>query len=1200
MRLLLFAFPVLLQAQFIIKSPANGQIVTQNSVELSVSSAPAATDRIEYYTDSTLLEPCGVVARQIALGCPQPGGLWSTIYYTLAQGESPVTAYAIAKDVFGVVVATTPTVTFTTKAMGASIWFLNDLSGNISGDLDLQVAHNHPWNDNNHSNVLCSVDGRLNANGWPTSDFLTHNGPLSGPPYGIKQLIKTYRFANGPHELYCANWNGVNGLYTNASSISFTASSNSINTSTGAIKIGYHPLINSVSTTVGQPGRVTLTTSGSCPSGLVCDGATPYYVVSSIQSNIPASTDNFKLSATVGGSPIVPSNQGSGTHSITYSIPNPFYCDFSGDGNNPGSHCIPVETESTAPFDYRRAIVTFSNGSRAMEMRPAQSDCFLTPGQTCSAAPTVYNTDLSTTAVAASVPTYTLNIEGGVSGCFTVSAAGLITAANPLPSTPCFANVLIHCASGACNSLEDVTVRVMAQTTNIFKHFGRSGPARTSYDPSDSLIPRGMFFLGAGQMLQNPWLGQEMVDSGINFTNDGISDVGSQTTNNCTKATNSWNSLKTSLQNAHSAYGFAHSIDAREFFWPPWNLKANATNQTFDRWTCMASIFTDIKNNGQIWNMTGFDEANGVWGYRPRPNGLVGASDYFTSISVSNNIATFTVKLNRLNNWPSGGADWVKISGATNSALNGVHKVFNVVSNAGTITTSFTSPITIANGTYNASTDPSMTITSWHPGFGQDATCVLPSAIGVSDTTQKLFDSQFTSLVSDGSTLTVHWTSHGLQTGDIIRIWQATNTSLLNVNAIIRINADTFTIPTIAAANTYNAGTDPNLYITVDCGFNNAIFSDLMTHVFNSAGLSRPTLSQPILGATYTQNFSETIRNWVGDPVMGEAAFLYTFGYSTFKIARYGYDQSLYEPQFDFHQALIGTRAYQQEPRYTLVQAAQQDALKLASGFAPDYTRGDRPVANNYSLRGASTITTIMQALAHGVSGFQTYTFTPNTGTDYNVAFNRRYSTGIRHYTFGEKWNAQSLAFQLIGRLERYYLQPRLASPYYGPMFYSTARAGSYGNLLLIGSLSEMPSTQAVNLSGCRQSGGTINRYRLTARMLTASNLGNPTSESVTFAPGEVVAYTCQVAGVSADVGNLTFAPSSLPAGATKMAVKVGYYKRALDNVDATECTAGCSVAVDRTNVNAWYKILYLGSDNSVSSAGDPTRVAKSSTAGLP
>ena len=33
------------------------------------------------------------------------------------------------------------------------------------------------------------------------------------------------------------------------------------------------------------------------------------------------------------------------------------------------------------------------------------------------------------------------------------------------------------------------------------------------------------------------------------------------------------------------------------------------------------------------------------------------------------------------------------------------------------------------------------------------------------------------------------------------------------------------------------------------------------------------------------------------------------------------------------------------------------------------------------------------------------------------------------HYTFGEKWNAQSLAFNLIKRLEKYILQPRQASP---------------------------------------------------------------------------------------------------------------------------------------------------------------------------
>src|SRR6266567_3534665 len=200
--------PFIAEGAFSLSSPTANQVVTANSVALVVTEIPAATDRVEYYADGRLLEPCGVVAKQIAFGCVQTAGTWSTTYYTLAQGESPVAVYAIAKDVFGTVLTTTATNTFTTRAMGTSLWFLNDLTVPLSGTVTLQPAANHPWGDGVANRFICAVDGKINTNQAPfNGDFIQYVGHFAGPPSGQNWTLNTFRFPNGTHEIYCSNWN---------------------------------------------------------------------------------------------------------------------------------------------------------------------------------------------------------------------------------------------------------------------------------------------------------------------------------------------------------------------------------------------------------------------------------------------------------------------------------------------------------------------------------------------------------------------------------------------------------------------------------------------------------------------------------------------------------------------------------------------------------------------------------------------------------------------------------------------------------------------------------------------------------------------------------------------------------------------------------------------------------------------------------
>ena len=48
------------EGAFSLSSPTAIRLFTANSVVLIVAEVPAATDRVEYYADGRLLEPCGV------------------------------------------------------------------------------------------------------------------------------------------------------------------------------------------------------------------------------------------------------------------------------------------------------------------------------------------------------------------------------------------------------------------------------------------------------------------------------------------------------------------------------------------------------------------------------------------------------------------------------------------------------------------------------------------------------------------------------------------------------------------------------------------------------------------------------------------------------------------------------------------------------------------------------------------------------------------------------------------------------------------------------------------------------------------------------------------------------------------------------------------------------------------------------------
>ncbi|HEX4595312.1 MAG TPA: hypothetical protein VH157_13610 [Bryobacteraceae bacterium] len=82
-------------------------------------------------------------------------------------------------------------------------------------------------------------------------------------------------------------------------------------------------------------------------------------------------------------------------------------------------------------------------------------------------------------------------------------------------------------------------------------------------------------------------------------------------------------------------------------------------------------------------------------------------------------------------------------------------------------------------------------------------------------------------------------------------------------------------------------------------------------------------------------------------------------------------------------------------------------------------------------------------------------------------------------------WGAMALENNLDNRAIKYLFQPMITSPGYGPFFFTGARGGANGKVLIVGSLSSTARTQAIDFTPYRYAGGLIRRYRLTERGLS-------------------------------------------------------------------------------------------------------------------
>jgi hypothetical protein len=534
---------------------------------------------------------------------------------------------------------------------------------------------------------------------------------------------------------------------------------------------------------------------------------------------------------------------------------------------------------------------------------------------------------------------------------------------------------------------------------------------------------------------------------------------------------------------------------------------------------------------------------------------------------------------------------WIKLTNCTTANLCGAYTIVSSTATTAVVTTH-----NVPNGTYDQTTDPGMHVGGW----GALEFCPVPGTTGGQGQFQA-WDANFTQIsVAANGLATFSWTGccgtptqlATLITGRIVIISGSSTAALNGAYSLTRVNNNSFTIQTYGVpAGVHNSGNDAGLKLSVDCNTNDNLISDIVAQAYQRPGMAPWTM--PILGALWSAPwvFADRYEN---DPTVTQAAHMFTS--AGMGAPNYGDRASVYQILPDKLQAIVNARGHYMYPIIHIVQVQpglwiKQTPAVSAYAFKP----GVDQVQLLYST--PEYITAQMGfLLVMGASGMRPYAWQSGSemdteyraGPGFNVNRNINpwdANSGPRH------WAAMSLMNNFILRNMKYILQPQISAPYFGSYFYTGARQGSYGRILMVQSLSEMARQQIIDFTNFKYPGGLIRRYRVSAGTMSVVPLSSAaTSDSPTFGTGEFIAYVFQPSGSQADTDAVRFpAPVSFPPGTTRMGIRINYYKNTQDS-DAIECTAGCSVEMDLSG-GAWYQRIYTDSGAVARRIGPPQRI---------
>lgn len=819
------------------------------------------------------------------------------------------------------------------------------------------------------------------------------------------------------------------------------------------------------------------------------------------------------------------------------------------------------------------------------------------------------------------------------------------------PSAPtAWAQATVTCTTCSVG-VTSVTVYIEEDpgSAPVFPHYTTCGTIATTFTTGSchSFYPSGIQDSTAG----TDWQGPGVYTAGhFNTLMTGLSGGSNLNLINptATSCPSYPDSVMTTNQNFAAQYGLSLEFDIYNVWFnlgsgissPPigGGLGTILNNVGYNRRACLSTFVNYMVSTGKYFGFFNDDETTFQTGVILRMNPTIQASisstwgNGWTSAAVSGSGITFSVvnPQSLAGNWSqsAGTGSWIQIVNATNTCLNGWYPI--LTSNS----TQWTSNNrgSCANGTYKPSggileTTAQIAVNQSplgsqngtpnptdNGGNNQQNSTVLPSNLSAIN---QLWDTNLTSIVVSSCTATVHWTGNLIPNGTAIRIWMAT-TANLNIVAPIAsgTNTFTFTYPNIGtgeacpANGTYNSTTDPNLIVTVDPNWGPDPVGTFFSIV--NAVTGAPSTVMSIQGGNFDN--AATTYSYDGNRTNVGGAFVFNGGSPTFYLGDSGgvWQNINFDTEAVGNAGGLATRAFQSKPRGVLWGWGVVNGGYSIQTTCRSFTFNpgcDRPV--QLSARPEDIIAQIFGGKTHDYARIRGYNLMSDMTDGYGdfccgwqAIGGTGTGGGLNPYVAPKAFKAGALANALLTLRTETELQPEANKPYFGPYFTTDAHfSATYGNELQIVCGSESPyGSFQVTLP--QISGGSMLKYILTGYSLSMSVLaGNPATDTDEFcgmpgnasiaAPGRITTYVALPPSPPFQPADrISFsAPATLPFGASKFLLQVGYYQPEMQDDPVTDCTSGCTIAIDHHNMAAWYRVIYTDSNNQPRSIGDPMQI---------
>jgi hypothetical protein len=305
---------------------------------------------------------------------------------------------------------------------------------------------------------------------------------------------------------------------------------------------------------------------------------------------------------------------------------------------------------------------------------------------------------------------------GWVPGLYEITSAQPSSNIFVLSSSPCPG---ASCTNGSFALGPSRTTWVFVAPSNILPHFGTDGSILTSYNPAKSFFMHEGFNATYGLYDQpyntpNTALTNSLLGYGDDYNLSGYNTLELDISNQDLSQTN-----QTNFQNGQTSYinGYLAAIAP----WPKFRFFGTADNVTTAQMyyatrgasasfttPAVQYIFQGLKSAGNFIGVSWADEISGPWG----PNPLQGPIQFHNAPTLQSGLTSITSSgtscTANWTNWVVAGGGHFIIHGATtagfNNAIGSTYTPNNVNANQ------FTFSCTVASGTYNASTDPGLTI----------------------------------------------------------------------------------------------------------------------------------------------------------------------------------------------------------------------------------------------------------------------------------------------------------------------------------------------------------------------------------------------------------------------------------------------------------------------------------------------------------